>query len=367
MSATMPSAQLTLRWTEASRRVGGALGLAEALRVVLVFALLAGPAAAQYQMQVEPAQVAVGVGQAQPLRIKYNAGQGWKDATADEWHTLVQPAEAAKVEVVGGQLRVVGLVAGAAKLHVWHKTQLSWMGLYVVLPVEVKAAAPVPVPPVPVPPVTGPPSGRVMLRLYRIDRLEPESLPTDRAIAVAPGETIRLALYAMAGFSGKQPVVPVVNDASRACRCDHVHGHRFALVFPETLPEGQLVQVSIGDKNTGLSHVYQFTVQRRAAVRMVAIWYKLGLDTEWELLAGEILPLRPGQIAFLKVFGRTREGGSEPVDVTMRLVGGAGSQLHSVGPQQWLLIAGFGNAQPGQVDVMLPGARERQVAFEIVR
>ncbi len=356
MSATLSNAQHTLRsWISA-----------EILRVVLVFATLAGPAAAQYQMQVEPAQVAVGVGQAQPLRIKYNAGQGWKDATADEWHTLVQPAEAAKVEVVGGQLRVVGLVAGAAKLHVWHKTQLSWMGLYVVLPVEVKAAAPVPVPPVPVPPVTGPP-GRVMLRLYRIDRFEPESLPTDRVIAVAPGETIRLALYVMAGFSGKQPVVPVVNDASRACRCDHVSGHRFALVFPETLPEGQLVPVSIGDKNTGLTHVYQFTVQRRAAVRMLAIWYKLGLDTEWELLAGETLPLRPGQVAFLKVFGRSREGGTEPVDVTMRLVGGAGSQLHSVGPQQWMLIAGFGNAQPGQVDVMLPGARERQIAFEIVR
>lgn len=331
---------------------------------VVLTLLIVGPVWSQHRMQVDPAQVVVEMGQVQGIRVLTSSGgQPWRETSGDDWRTLVEPRELATIEVRGGRITVVPTRAGTGKIHIWHNSGLSWMGLYTVVPIEVREPAPVPVP---IPQPT--PGGTArFLRLYRFDRELPQALDPAAVTSVAPGETLPLMLVGLSGRGVTVPVQVTIRDDSRACRIIEPREDRFGLHFPTNLAEGQQVELIIGDRLSGQMQTLRFIVQRRETAQMLAVWAKMGLEGDWELLdRGEPLGIRPGQLLILKVVGSARGAQDIPVDATITLPNGGG-QVSRISHQTFALITAFEGADIIRLEVAAPGARTRQIELRLGR
>lgn len=329
----------------------------------LIALLIAAPlASAQHRMKVTPGEATVERERALALEIQTAApNRGWQASNGEDWNVRVSPAGLAKVELRQGRLFLVGQREGEGVVHIWHKSALSWMGLYSKLKLTVTPprAAPVPVPS----------GGARMLRVYRLDREVPGRISTNREIDITPGERLPLVLYGFSRRRFKVPVEPTVHDGSRSCQVLDSRENRFTLKFSDRLREGAVINVAIGDRLSGQRETFRFRVRRAEQAQHLTVWVKIGLAGGWELLDGNnAIAVKRGQLMFLRVVAGNRDQPEVKAAVAVRFAGAdGGAQLTRSSAKTWALTTGFGAAGETQLEVSAPGARSRQLAISFVR
>ncbi len=308
-------------------------------------ALATAPAGAQNKIAVTPAKIDVARGSSTAFTVQKDVGQGWQASTPDEWYTLVEPAKLGVFKIVGASLVFEAEMAGSGELHVWHKTKLSWSGLYAKIPVTVReAAAPVPptpppvrpTPPVPVPPKPTP--AGTTLDVFRMGTVPPRWIDPAVELAIAPGESVALSAHLSQAPARALDIVPATEPGLAA----RVEAGRVVVELQRGTPVGTRIELSLRCRTTGASTRLRFVAGAAgAAPAAIRVWIRRGFDGAWQPLATESgITLRPGGVVFIAAEAVCALGRPAVGSVELALADSPDFGLRAIGPGLWLVASG---------------------------